>query len=212
MVTSVAGLFLTPDQVVNELVLVAGVVSATPNLLPWTATLADCWSLPIKLIHIEPAGTSSLPGNLDSQLESRLIALRARLPELRIESRTVKVTAPVSAWTDELRPHSLLIASVVPETAGPPVMAVVVGPRTPATPELVGPVLAVLDRTSDADRVTFAAESVGATLGCPVHRVPPGELLDRRAPDACFAAVSARSPHLQALLAQSRHPVLMVGP
>ncbi len=207
-----AGLFLIPDQAISELVLVAGVVSTTPNLLPWTATLADRWSLPIKLIHIEPAGTSRALRHLDSQLESRLIALRAHLPELRVESRTVKVTDPVSAWTDELRPHSLLIASQIPEIEGSPGTSVFVGPRTPVTPELAGPVLAVLDVPPEADRVAFAAESVGSTLGCPVHRLPPGEPLDRQVNGACFAAVSARSPRLQPLLARSSHPVLVVGP
>ncbi len=206
-----AGLYLTPDQAIGELVLVAGVVSTTPNLLPWTAALADRWSLPIKLIYIEPAGASMPLGHLDSQLESRLIALRAHLPELRVESRTVKVSYPVSAWTDELRPHSLLIASLVPEIEGPPGTVVVVGPRTPVTPELAGPVLAVLDGPSEADRVTFAAESVGSTLGCPVHRLRPGEPLDQQVLGACFATVSALSPRLQRLLTQSRHPVLVVG-
>ena len=51
-------------------------------------------------------------------LEARLIALRSHQPELRVESRTVHIATPVSAWTDELRPHSLLIASFVPEMVG----------------------------------------------------------------------------------------------
>ena len=206
-----ADLFITPGQAVSELVLVAGTVSTKPNLLPWAATLADRWSLPIKLIHLEPAGIPGPLGTFDSQLEARLIALRAHLPEIRIESRTGYITDPASAWTDELRPHSLLIASFVPEMVWSLGTAVVVGPKAPRTPELEGQVVAVLDGPPETDRVVFAAESLGSTLGCRVRLIPPDEPIDEMVDGACFAAASAISPRLQPLLAQSDHPVLVVG-
>lgn len=205
-----ADLFITPSQAVSELVLVVGMVNTNPNLLPWAATLADRWSLPIKLVHLEPAGIPGTVGTFDSQLEARLIALRAHLPELRIESRTVHVPAPVSTATDELRPHSLPIASFVPEMIGSLSTAVVVGPKTPPTPELEGEVLAVLDGPAEADRVMFAAESLGSTLGCPVRRILPDEPYDQTVSGACFAAASAMSPRLEPLLARSAHPVLVL--
>lgn len=207
-----ATLFLAPHQAVSELVLMAGVVSTKPNLLPWTATLADRWSLPIKLIRLEPAGPPGRLGNLDSQLETRLIALRAHLPELRIESRSVLVSDPVWAWTDELRPHSLLIASFVPELEGSLGMAVVVGPNAPRTPDLEGQVVAILDGLPETDRVVFAAESLGSSLGCPVRRIRPGDPYEPIGSQACFAAASVRSSRLQPLLDRSEHPVLVVGP
>lgn len=204
-------LMVSPERAVGELVLAAGLLGPDPKLLSWTATLADRWSLPIRLIHIGASGTAH---HLDSGLERRLLALRADLPTLRIESRTVQTHEPPSAWVDQLRPHSLPVATTLPSLPAPwpagPSAAVVIGPQVPPIPDLSGEVFAILD-SADVDRVIFAARSVARTLDRPVQEVCSGDEVDLAKTGAFFTAVASTSPLLSTLLIQADHPLLVIG-